>query len=432
MTNDHAHYDIRDFGALGDGNTLDTKAVQSAIDRAAENGGGTVRVPAGCFLVGTLRLASRVHLHLCAGARLLGSPDPAQYRREIGDLEAGLPSAQLNLGKNIYLGYAFIYAVDCEQVAITGLGTIDGNDVKDPKGEEGFRGPHCILLENCREVTIRDIRIERSANWALLPLNCENVRIDGVSIRGGHDGIDPDSSRNVVITNCNIQSGDDGICLKTDFGPLENVLVSNCLINTACSGIKFGTKSNGDFRNVLIANCTIQGPGKYPHRNSGNLDTISGISIETVDGGTIEGVRIENILMDRVDTALFACIGTRLGRGAMRGISIRGISARRILHPILLTGSPGLPIEDLRISDCDFQLRAAPAPSEVVEQVIELGDRYPEANIFGVLPTAGIYARHLRQSRIERIRIRPAQGEHRPASFLEACDQVRVEDVDLG
>ena len=263
-------YNVISYGAIGDGHTKNTAALQKAIDTCAREGGGTVYIPAGNFLTGTIVLKSNVTLHLSAGATVWGS-------RELAD----------------YTAPYLIYAQGAENVGIEGNGTINGNG--DAYWESDFKAkpkrPDALIrLEQCRNVRIRDIRIRNTPKFGIHPFECDGVSIRGISMitdmRGPNtDGIDPDSSRNVVISDSYIETGDDAICLKTHNTPCENITVTNNILISDDSAIKIGTGTQSDFRHCVFSNCVITG-------------THYGLAMYVKDGGTVEGISYSNIQID--------------------------------------------------------------------------------------------------------------------------------------
>ncbi|HLH17227.1 MAG TPA: glycosyl hydrolase family 28 protein [Bryobacteraceae bacterium] len=268
-----ADFDVKSYGAAGDGRTLDTAAIQKAIDAAGAHG-GTVVFPAGRFLSGTITLRSNVTLHLSPGAVLLGSTRMADYNPK-----------------------HLIYATGVENIAIEGGGTIDGQGdaFLDQNLKPLPRPSPLIEIWDSRNVRIEDITIRRAPAWTIHPKNCDGVKIRGIellnNLRGiNTDGIDIDSTRNAIVSDSHIEAGDDCIVLKTTnrgaapIEPTENVTVTNCVLVSAASALKLGTESYGDFRHCVFSNCVIR-------------DSRTGIALLAMDGGTMEDIRFQNIVM---------------------------------------------------------------------------------------------------------------------------------------
>lgn len=298
-------YNVLDFGAKGDGRTNDGPAIQQAIDTCHSNGGGMVILPGGHeYYSGSLILKSNVEFHLQNGARLRGLDDIPSYGsfEELANLDTTLKAPSY-----VSCDYAgkptqyFIYAKDAVNVAITGLGIIDGNE-EIFYGEcqsdhiDGSYYPRIPLLyiENVTHLTIKDVTLTRSAFWTVHMIGCNDVLIDGIRILNNMilancDGIDPDHCKNVRISNCHIECADDGIVLKNtgaykNYGSCENIVVTNCTIYSSSAAIKFGTESECDFKNVFVNNCTLQGS--------------RGISLQLRDCGNIENVFFSNLSIE--------------------------------------------------------------------------------------------------------------------------------------
>lgn len=343
-------YDVRDHGAAGDGRETDTEAIQSAIDACEDGGGGTVYLPPGRYLSGTLSIRTDVTLHLDGGAILLQSRDPSDYPE----------------------GRMLIRGDGAERIAITGRGTIDGQTTDDlgrRPGREGEERPafrtRLVLLDNCENLRIRDVTMRNSDSWTLHLRRCRDAVVDGVTIlnnyyRTNTDGINPDSCRNVRISNCHIVAGDDCICLKArDGDPCENVVVSNCTTESIATAIKLGTESSGDFRDVLVTNCTI--------RNS----TI-GLGIYVKDGATVERVTFSNISIGTVEepalvnaprlrNAIYPVFFDLEKRSPSSSIGrIRDITLRDIQiasdNGVLIQGMPESPIENLAVHNLSMRV----------------------------------------------------------------------------
>jgi len=278
--------DVRRFGAAGDGETLDTAAIQAAVDGVSE-GGGRVVLPPGTYLSGTLVLKSGVFLDLQPGAVLQGSPRIEDYP-EVGR-EGHLDMRRRHL----------IYAEDARDCGIVGQGTIDGNGPAfwEPERSHEWafwitrvdRPSPMLQFVNCRDLRIEGVTIRNSPGWTVHTLGCEHVRITGITIRNGffgpnNDGLDIDGCRYVVVSDCDIETGDDAVVLKTTFlgGPTEYVTVSNCVLSTSCSAFKLGSESHFDFRHISLSNCVVPRSPRF-------------VTIKTCDGGNIEDVFVGNM-----------------------------------------------------------------------------------------------------------------------------------------
>ncbi|HNR30759.1 MAG TPA: glycosyl hydrolase family 28 protein [Candidatus Hydrogenedentes bacterium] len=380
-------HDVRAHGAVGDGVTDDTAAVQRAIDACGETG-GTVLFSPGVYRSATLHLRSRMALRLEQGATLLGSDNRDDYD----------PYEELGFKNDAdhetsFFRHALLFGEGLEHVAIVGGGLIDANFTR--RG-----GPKPIALRRCRFVSIRDIHILNAPNYTISLLGTDDVHIDGVTILNGYcDGIDPDSCRNVRISNCRIESIDDAIVPKASFSlgerrACENITVTNCVLSTVCNGFKLGTESGGGFKRIAVSNCVITG-----YRD--NRPAISGIALESVDGGDLDGVVVSNITMDRVRAPIFIRLGNR-GRdmetpvpGALRNVSISNIVATRASFACSVTGIPDARVQGVTLSDIRVAFVGGNAPHPVDKPVMELARVYPEALMFRTLPAYGLFCRHV-------------------------------------
>lgn len=322
---------VLDFGARADGKTNDAGAIRKAVEACAKAGGGTVYFPPGDYLSGTIVLRSNVTLHLAAGATLWGSRDMADYDPP-----------------------HLIFASEAENVGVEGAGAIDGNGAAfwDAEFRPRERRPSPLAeFVKCRNVRIRDVRIRNAPGWTIHPLECDGVRIQGISIvnpmRGPNtDGIDPDSSRNVFISDSYIEAGDDCIVLKTTgragrpVRPCENVTVTNCTLVSDDAALKLGTESLGDFRHCLFSNCAIRG-------------SRVGLAIYAKDGGVFEAVSFSNITIETrgargVEWPIFVDLEKRAEES--RQSRVRDINFSDIIvHTggrVLVGGMPEQPLEN--------------------------------------------------------------------------------------
>jgi len=412
-------FDVTGFGASGDGSKPDTAAIQRAIDTCAQAGGGAVLFPPGRFLSGALELKSNVELRLEAGATLLGSKTLADYPSRIPALRSYTDN---------YTERSLLYAEKAQNIAIQGLGTIDGQGA-------AFEGPYkqrpyLVRFIECRNVTVCGVTFLNSPMWVQHYLACEGVRIQGVRVQSrvnrNNDGIDIDSCDRVSISDCEISSGDDAIVLKsTSDRPCRNVVISNCVLSSACNALKLGTESNGDFSNIAIANCAI-----YDTR-------LAGVALETVDGGALERVSVANVVMDGVGAPVFMRLGNRArpfreggpkpGVGSFRDVTLRDIQAVRC-GPVgcAIAGLPGHWIEHLTLSNLRLRFAGGGAAALAYRGIPEEEDKYPEFKMFGDLPAFGLYCRHVRGLRIEGLETGFESAEYRPAVVMEDVERAWV------
>src|SRR4249920_2524904 len=272
----NAQYNVKTFGAKGDGKTLDTRSIQLAIDKANQNKGGVVNVPSGTYRIGTLILKDNIELHLEPGATLLGSQNYKDYTEVKQKFESRT--------RELYAKYFMLFAEGAKNISITGSGIIYGNGLKhfQESRPQNLR-PFMIRLVECSNVIIRDVRLLESANWTLHFLGCQDVVVDGVVIEtngeGTRDGLDIDACKRVSVSNSRFATTDDAIVMKaTTDSVCENIVITNCIVmSCGGSGIKTGTESNGGFKNITVSNCTIN-----------NIPVHAGIELMTVDGGTMQ------------------------------------------------------------------------------------------------------------------------------------------------
>lgn len=412
---------VRDFGAAGDGSRLDTKEIQQAIDACAQAGGGTVHFAAGNYLSGTLFMRSHVTLQLDAGATLLGSKQLKDYPNTIPALRSYTDN---------YTERSLIYAENVEQIGFEGRGTIDGQGAAF-KGEYKLR-PYLLRIISCRDVSMTGITIKNSPMWVQHYLGCDGVRIDGITVRSrcnaNNDGIDIDGCRRVRISNCDIDSGDDAIVLKSTLDkPCQDVAITNCLLSSDCNAFKLVTESNGGFEDIVVSNCTMH-------------DTrLSGIALELVDGGALARISISNITMRDVRSPIFIRLGNRarpfkdgmpkLGMGSLRGISIRDVQATgadAIGNSI--TGLPGHPAEDISLENIRIMAAGGGKAEDAQRDVPEQETKYPEYTMFGVLPAYGFYCRHVRGLRFSNVRVGFSKPDLRPGWVCGDVEDLKLFD----
>ncbi len=444
-------YDVRAFGAAGDGKAIDSAAINRAIDAAASAGGGTVFFRAGNYLCYSIRLKSKVTIYLDAGATIVAA-DPAE------DVARGYDLAESNQPWDAYQDYghnhwhnSLIWGEGLEGVSICGPGLIWGKGLSrgwgaGPKAEDPGVANKAIALKNCRNVLLHDFSILHGGHFGILATGVDNLTIDNLKIDTNRDGMDVDCCRNVRISNCSVNSPwDDGICLKSSFAlgyarATEMVTITNCLVagsweeGTLLDGtckrfaadakvprtgrIKFGTESNGGFKNITISNCVFEG--------------CRGLAIETVDGAVIEDVSVTNITMrDVMEAPVFLRLGARMrgpagaAVGALRRVILSNISCScapggRIGS--IIAGIPGHPIEDVKMSDVIIVHTGGGTKEDAERAIAEKEKEYPEPNMFGTTPAHGFFIRHTRGIEMVAVKIEPLSEDLRPAFVVEDAD----------
>ena len=373
-------YDICDYGAVEDGETLNTTAIQAAIDAATAEGGGTVLVPPGSYVTGTVYLKDYVTLHLQPGATLLGSQDLADYPPMSIRRQDDRQSRHLIVAKGAH------------DIAIRGQGTIDGqgeafwepqNDPNRWIRAQKERPSPMVQIVGCHDVLIEDIRLTNPAGWTLHLQDSERATVHNITIDNdlrtpNSDGIDITGCRDVRISDCYISTCDDGIVLKSDSGPVERITVTNCVIRTMCAALKLGTNGTfHDIRQVTFSNCSIF----QSHR---------GVAIYTIEGGTMEDILVSNIVFDsNVPVILPLPIhldcrrrndGSKLGK--IRNVSISNFIART-QGRILMTAEDGSMLENVTLRDVQlvYPYIESPGPIAADARSGQFSNRSPEARV---------------------------------------------------
>ena len=405
----------RDFGAQGDGVTLDTKAIQSAIDHCASNGGGRVVFPPGRFLSGTIRLRSRVTLNLEPGARLVGTTNLSDYSQPI--VPAYMPEA--NWGK---WHRGLIVAESAEDITITGQGIIDGHSVFDPTGEERMRGPHTIIFIDCRRFTLRDVTIVDAGNYAVLFQASDDVEVRNVKIVGGWDGIHwrgaPERwCHNVKLLGCQFYTGDDAIAGRY----WNNTIIQDCLINSSCNGIRL----IGPATRLTIAHNLFRGPGEQPHRTSGEqrrTNMLSGIILQAgawdATRGPLDDVFIANNVMQQIASpvTLWTKPGNTVGK-----VTISGLEATGVYRAAFSAESwADEPITNVVLRGVRAEFTGG-------------GEAWTNATVRGPgvdarpLPAWGLYARNVERLTLEDVRLTLVNEDTRPVIFAERVQTLTLD-----
>jgi polygalacturonase len=446
------HLDVKAFGATGDGKTLDTSAINQAIDAAAAAGGGIVRFPAGNYLSYSIHLKSHITLFLDPGATIVAAETPAAGTS--GGYDPPEPNAwdKFQDFGHSHWHNSLIWGEDLENISIEGQGLIWGKGLS--RGDRDLAlaagvGNKSISLKNCRNVNLRDISILHGGHFAILATGVDNLTIDNLKIDTNRDAIDVDCCRNVRISNCSVNSPwDDGICLKDSYGlgfarSTDHVTITNCYVTGGYEEgtlldatfkpfgpdakvprngrIKFGTESNGGFRNITVSNCVVE--------------KCRGIALESVDGAILEDVTFTNITMrDLVDVPFFLRLGRRMRGpagvpiGELRRVLISNVAVSNCAsrQATIITGIPGHYIEDIKFNNILVLHQGGGTKEGAAVQPPELEDVYPDPNRFGPLPAHGFFIRHAKRIEMRDVEIRPMTSDLRPAFVLEDVSGIEL------
>lgn len=420
LTSTAQDFPITDFGAVGNGSTDNTTAIQLAIENCHASGGGRVLVEGGDFVTSTIELKSNVELHVAAGARLLGSTSLSSYP----EIDSPVPTV-MNESKR-----ALIHAVDADNIAIRGSGKIDGRG-SNFIGQDGR--PFALRLISCTNVIIEDIELRNSGFWMMHNLNLDTVTIRNVTIynhgNSNNDGLSLDGCRNVVIENCTVDSNNDPLVLKaTGHVTCENVVARNCTLATWKRAIKIGTETLGHFRNIHLHDLTVQWSSLALPPIIGVADC--GINLAIVDGGSMENVLVENVTIESVRTAIFIRLGNRANSlpgepdpevGTLRNVTLRNITATvRSNITSSITGVPGHYAEDITLQNIQITFPGGEpqVPNGVIVPENE-GDK-PENFMFGeYLPAHGLFVRHVSNLVLEDVCFTWQSADLRPAIYYQ-------------
>ncbi len=407
-------FSVLDYGATGDGTTLDTAAINQAIAACATAGGGQVFFPPGRYLSGTVHLASGLTVFLAAGATLVGTTNLALYQPPA--VPSFMPEARFGKWHR-----ALIVGNGLEDVAITGFGVIDGNKVFDATGEEHMRGPHAIAFTDCRRFTIRDISIVDAANYAIYFQVSDDVNVRNVKITGGWDGVHfrgaPERwCRNVNIVGCQFYTGDDSIAGRY----WDNVVINQCIVNSSCNGIRL----IGPATHLIVDQCLFYGPGRQPHRALNRTNMLSGINLQPGAWdrcpGLLDDVLLSNNTMKNVASplTLWAKPGNPVGR-----VTVSGLEATGIYHSAAALESwSDAPITNIVLRNVTVEFNGGGTAEDAKRRV-----RGPGVDV-RPLPAWGLYARNVEQLTLEDVRFSLAKDDLRPVAMVDGVQQLTLDN----
>ncbi|HEX4308503.1 MAG TPA: glycoside hydrolase family 28 protein [Acidobacteriaceae bacterium] len=458
-------FDIRAYGAVGDGKAVDSPAINKAIDAAAAAGGGTVVFPPGTWLSFSIRLKSHVGLYLRQGAILLAADSPlpgATTGYNGGTYDAAEPNTPWedyqDYGHNHWHN-SLLWGENITDISITGPGLIYGKGLsfganRTARGnypiyvaEQAGVGNKSIALKNCHNVLFRDFSVLKGGHFCLLLTGVDNLTIDNLTIDTDRDGMDIDCCRNVHVSNCTVNSPwDDGICPKSSYGlgyarATENVTITNCYVTgtyelgSVLDGtfrkfatdahvgrtgrIKCGTESNGGFKNITISNCVFDG--------------CNGLALESEDGALCEDIVVSNITMrDIVSSPIFVRLGARLRGpkettkvGTMRRILISNLTSYNCASRLcsILSGIPDYAIEDVKLDNIYQHSLGGASQDSLAIRPPEFENKYPDPGMFGPMPSQGFFLRHIRNFEMSHVEIAAASPDPRPSFYLDSVNR---------
>jgi len=439
LANEPSVFNVKDYGAIGNGKTLETKAINKTIDACAKSGGGTVYFPAGVYLSGSIHLKSHITLYFDSGSVLKGAPN---------NINAYDPPEALGFKAYQDFGHshwhnALIWGEKIHDIAIIGPGIIDGGGMSRGNPKPGG-GDKTISLKLCRNILIKDVTIRHAGHFAILPTGCDNMILENLKIDTNRDGINLDCCRNVRVSNCSINSPrDDGIVLKSSYAlgfyrATEDVTITNCLVSGYKEGtmldgtfqggggtgrIKFGTESNGGFKNITISNCVF--------------DHCTGLALEEVDGGTLENVAISNISMRNISNSpIFIRLGNRARGpkgttvGKVRNITISNVSVMGVnpKFSVLIVGIPGYSIENIRFDNLHIIYDGGGKKEDVKIVPPENEKAYPSPHRFGRMPAYGFFCRHVKGLEFHNVTVGFKKKDLRPSMICNDVESLELDD----
>ena len=439
-------YVITDFGAIGDSKTLNTEAIQKAINTAHNKGGGRVVVPKGVFRSGSIVLKSNVEFHVSKNGTLLGSTNPKDYLKISRWKSLILADNEINIsisGKGIIDGQGGELALHIDSLFYAGeIDSVHYNFVE--MRPKYYLRPQLIEFIKCNNIKVLDITLRDAACWVQTYDRCKYLVVDKVKVVSdaywNNDGIDIVGCQNVQVTNCDINSSDDGICLKTEKkGPdavCDSIYIANCRVRSSASAVKFGTSAMGDMRNIEIRNIKV-------------YDTYrSAIAIEAVQNGIIENVLIEDVKAKNTGNAIFLKIGqirSATKPGVMRNVVIRNVKVKvpfkhpdykyeirgpelpyfHNVYPSSIIGNPGHLIQDVVLENIIIvhpgkgNQAYASMPLDRIEEIPEYIHKYPEFSMFRELPAWGFYIRHAEGLTMRNVTVKLKNPDYRTAFVLD-------------
>jgi len=437
-------YKVEQFGAKADEITNNTLSIQAAIDKCTASGGGEVELSQGIYLSGNLTLKNNVTLNISLGSTLKAIPDTSVYK---------LIQSSVISRMDVVPWKAFIRADSQSNIRLCGGGTIDASGDA-PCFRDGVENspnrPYGLFFINCTGVTVENLKLLSSAFWMQRYFSCSNVRIDRLDVfnhaNKNNDGLDIDSSNDVIVSDCHIDSSDDAICIKSEGEkPSKNIVITNCILSTHASAIKLGTGSVGGFENICISNIVIhRSISKIMMHPMGVWGGLTGVDIATTDGGALRQVQISNVCMDDVQNPIHIRLGNRLsGNVARQGygdaadksqgvaengkttkiagelrledVTITNLFAKNVgPYPVIIAGLEGHPVKRITLRDITIQCGTPGTKKDECSTVNWKANGYPGRGMYDTcLPVYGLISNFTENLVVENFHAIPALGEVR-------------------
>lgn len=429
-----ADFNVKDFGAKGNGSTLDSPAINKAIAKASSKGGGRVVVPAGEYLCYSIEIKSGVELFLSPGSRIIAAAPTATEGYNLPENEEFTEFQ--GFGHN-YVENSLIWGHNIENAAISGNGIIDGSNLTSWNEGRPYEGNKAVAFRGCRSISLTGFTIYRGGHFAVHATDCDNLSVCGLRVDTDRDGIDLICSRNVTVSDCKVNCPqDDAIVLKSNYSlgrikDMENVCVTNCIITgyrcgTMLDGtfarfepaqdafrsggrIKLGTESNGGYKNIAVSNCVFEYCG--------------GLMLQSEDGGDLEDVTFSNITFrDGLYGPIFIRLGERMRApagtpvGHIRRVLFSNITAWNVdsWNGCVVSGTPGHCVEDITFSNIHLYYKGGYPASDSKIVPPEFEGNYPEPWMFGTSPSRGFFVRHARNIHFDDIYLDFEYDDGRP------------------
>lgn len=451
-------YNVRDFGAKGDGKAIDSPAINAAINAAAADGGGIIYLPAGAYACYSIRLSNHIEIYLEKGAKIIAA---AQSGQDGFDLAEEGPQPQYQDFGHSHWKNSLIWGIGLEDITISGEGMIDGSNLSCGFGDTALAagvGNKSISLKECRKVTIKDITIYNGGHFCLLATGVDDLKITGITVDTMRDGLDIDCCRNVRVSDCLINSTfDDGLVLKASYAlekfvDTQDVTITGCHLSAYATGsvldatykpapttnphtgspssnraggrIKLGTESSGGFKNIAISNCTFRYCG--------------GILLESMDGGEVEDIVISNITMrEGIDSPLLIRLGERMRSpentpvGTVKRILISDVNVydSDSRYSTIISGTPGHKIEDVTLRNINLHFKGGMSTKDISGMPPENIKAYPDPWMFGLNPAKGMLFRHIDGLTLDCVNFRYTKADNRPLFMSEDASRVVMRHV---